>query len=72
MIIERSIEVKHDIYLCFFGYTKAFDNVKRDKLFQILEKLDVDGKDLRLIRNLYWDQNAAVKVNNETGEYINS
>ena len=47
---------------------ERFDKVKHDKLFQILEKLDVDGKDLRLIRNLYREQKAAVKVNNDTGE----
>ncbi|CAF3582803.1 unnamed protein product [Rotaria socialis] len=71
MIIERSIEVKHDIYLCFLDYTKAFDKVKHDNLFQILEQLDIDGKDLRLIRNLYWNQKAAMKVNNDTSEYTN-
>ena len=53
MLIERAIEVKHAIYLCFLDYTKAFDKVKHDNLFQILEKLNTDGKDLRLVRNLY-------------------
>jgi len=71
MIIERSIEVKHDLYLCFLDYTKAFDKVKHDNLFQILQNLDIDGKDLRLIRNLYWDQKAAMKINNDTSEYKN-
>jgi hypothetical protein len=69
MIIERSIEVKHDLYLCFLDYTKAFDKVKHDNLFQILEKLDIDGKDLRIIRNLYWDQKAAIRINNDTSGY---
>ena len=69
MIIERSIEVKHDLYLCFLDYTKAFDKVEHDNLFQILEKLDIDGKDLQIIRNLYWDQKAAIRINNDTSEY---
>ena len=55
MLIERTIEVTHDIYLCFLDYKNAFDKVKHDNLFQILEKLDIDGKDLRLVRNLYWE-----------------
>ena len=71
MLIERTIEVKHDIYLCFLDYTKAFDRVKHANLFEILQNLDIDGKDLRLIRNLYWDQKATVRVNNEHSEYIN-
>ncbi|CAF1635495.1 unnamed protein product, partial [Adineta ricciae] len=69
MIIERSIEVKHDLYLCFLDYTKAFDKVKHDNRFQILEKLDIDGKDLGIIRNIYWDQKAAIRINNDTSDY---
>jgi exonuclease III len=69
MIIERSIEVKHDLYLCFLDYTKAFDKVKHDSLFQILEKLDIDGKDLQIIRNIYWDQKAAIRIKNDTSDY---
>ena len=45
-LIERAIEVKHDIYLCFLHYKQAFDKVKHDNLLQILEKLNIDGKDL--------------------------
>jgi hypothetical protein len=71
MLIERTIEVKHDIYVCFLDYRKAFDKVKHGNLFQILEKLDIDGKDLRLVRDLYWDQKAAMKVKDDTSEYIN-
>ena len=72
MLIERTIEVMHDMYICFLDYKKAFDKVKHDNLFQILEKLDIDGKGLRLVRNLYWEQKAAMKVNNDISEYINS
>ncbi|CAF1377520.1 unnamed protein product [Adineta ricciae] len=71
MIIERSIEVKHDLYLCFLDYTKAFDKVKHDNLLEILDQVDIDGKDLQLIRNLYWNQKAAMKINGDTSEYTN-
>ena len=43
--------------------------VKHYNLFQILEKLNIDGKDLRLVRNFYWDQKATMKVNNDTTGY---
>lgn len=36
-----------------------------------MEKLDIDGKELRIIRNLYWDQTAAVRIEGEHGEYNN-
>ena len=31
----------------------------------MLHTIDIDGKDLRLLRNLYWNQTAAVRVDNE-------
>ena len=37
----------------------------------MLQNLDIDGKDLRLIHNLYWEQSAAVRVNGETSKFIN-
>ena len=30
------------------------------------KKLHVDGKDLRIIKNIYWEQTAPVKIENET------
>ena len=57
------------LYLCFIDYSKAFDKVRHEKLFNILEHLDIDGKDLRVIRNLYWDQSAAVRIGGELSEY---
>ena len=55
MLMERCIEVQKELYLCFINYSKAFDKVKHEKLFEMLENLDIHGKDLRVIRNLYWD-----------------
>ena len=69
MLTERCIEMQKDLYLCFIDYSKAFDKVRLEKLFNILEHLDIDGKDLRVIRNLYWDQSAAVRIGGELSEY---
>ncbi|KAK3769432.1 hypothetical protein RRG08_066439 [Elysia crispata] len=71
MLMERCIEVQKDLYICFIDYSKAFDKVKHEKLFEILNQQDIDGKDLRVLRNLYWDQTAAVRVDGELSEYTN-
>ena len=31
--------------------------------------MNIDGKDLRILRNLYWEQEAAIRVDNEYSEY---
>ena len=69
MLAESCIEMQKDLYLCFIDYSKAFDKVRLEKLFNILEHLDIDGKDLRVIRKLYWDQSDAVRIGGELSEY---
>ena len=69
ILMERAVEVQTDLYLCFIDYSKAFDKVRHSALFDILQGLNVDGKDLRILRNLYWEQEAAIRVDNECSEY---
>ncbi|GFN77919.1 retrovirus-related pol polyprotein line-1 [Plakobranchus ocellatus] len=42
---------------------------KHVELFLMLEKLDIDGEDLRVIRDLYWDQTASVKNEGEQRDF---
>ena len=43
MLKERCIEMQKDLYLCAIDYSKAFDKVRHEDLFQMLNKLDIDG-----------------------------
>jgi len=53
VLTERSLEVDHDVYVCFVDYEKAFDRVDWKKLMRVLRRLGVDYRDRRLIGNLY-------------------
>ena len=68
-ICERAIEVNKDLYLCFIDFNKAFDRVRHKRLLDMLQSLDLDGKDIRLIKNLYWNQSAAIRYQNELGNF---
>ena len=70
MLSERAIEMQRNLFLCFIDYSKAFNNVKHKKLFEMLEDIQIDGKDLRIIGNLYWKQAAAVRISSHVGEYV--
>ena len=63
-LMERVIEVNKKLYICFVDFEKAFDKVKHEDLIKMLEELELDGKDLRLIKNLYWKQEASVRLVN--------
>ncbi|GFO02441.1 endonuclease-reverse transcriptase [Plakobranchus ocellatus] len=54
-LIERALEVQKDVYLCFIDYTKAFDRVRHDEIITELKQLNIDGKDLRIIKTMYWE-----------------
>ena len=44
---------------------KAFDYVNYEKLLQVLNKIGIDSKDLRLIQALLYEQSANVKIGND-------
>ena len=68
-ICERAIEVQRDIYICFIDYEKAFDKVMHEKLIDILKAQNIGKNNLQLIRNLYWLQEAAIRVEGEITEW---
>ncbi|GFS18525.1 endonuclease-reverse transcriptase [Elysia marginata] len=69
VLIERALEVQKDVYLCFMDYTKAFDRVRHDEIIKKLTHLYIDGKDLRIIKNMYWEQTAAMRVEGEVSSF---
>ena len=63
-LTERATEIQRDLYLCFIDYTKAFDKLRHEEIMSILDSLNIDGKDLRIVRNIYWEQTAAMRIGN--------
>ena len=64
MIMEKYLEVKKDVYVCFIDYEKAFDRVSHGKMIQCLNDIGIKGKDIRLIQNLYWTQRSFIRMDN--------
>ena len=62
--------MQRDLYVCFIDYTKAFDKVRHKNLMQILNNLDLDSEDLRLIQDLYWRQQAAIRIDHDLSKYV--
>ena len=69
-LVERMIEKQKYVYVCFIDYSKAFDTVKPEPLIELLQSLDIDPQDGKLLANLYWNQPAAVRHNGEISESI--
>ena len=61
-IMEKAREFQKNIYFCFINYTKAFDSVDHKKLWKILKEMGTQDYLTCLLRNLYVDQEAAVRT----------
>ena len=58
-IIEKAKEFQKNIYFCFIGYTKAFDHVDHNELWNILQKMGIPDY---FLRNVYAGQEAAIRT----------
>jgi len=70
MIIDKCLEKGKDVYCCFIDYAKAFDRIHHDHLIKCLDQIGMDGKDLKVLTNLYWQQKACIRIEEETSKQI--
>ena len=61
-LCERNIEFNNEIYICFVDFEKAFDRVNWRLLMDTLKKIGVDWRDRRMIRQLYLNQSAMIRI----------
>ena len=69
-IIEKAREFQKNIYFCFIDYAKTFDCVDHNKLWKILQEMGIPGHLTCLLRNLYADQEAAVRTGHGTIDWL--
>ena len=65
-IIEKVREFQKNIDFCFIDYTKAFDCVDHNKLWKILQEMEISDHLTCLLRNLYAGQEATVRTRHGT------
>ena len=61
-IIEKARKFQKNIYFCFIDYAKAFDFVDHHKLWEILKYMGLQDHLTCLLRNLYADPEATVRI----------
>ena len=61
-IIEKSIEFNNPVHIAFIDFTKAFDSIKLDRLWKLLEKTNVNKKYINLLKLTYDNSVATIKT----------
>ena len=65
-IIEKAREFQKSIYFCFIDYAKAFDCMDHNKL----QEMGIPNHLTCLLRNLYVDQEPAVRTGHGTTDWF--
>lgn len=61
-MIEKCQEYGLCLYLGFVDYNKAFDSIHHTKIWKALERQGVEHKYIRIIKNIYTNSSAQVKM----------
>ena len=69
-IIKKVREFQKNILICFVDYSKAFDGVDHNKLWKILQEMGIPDHVTCLLRNLYADQEAAIRTGQRTAGWF--
>ena len=70
-IVGKAREYQKEFYLYFIDYSKAFDCVDHQKLWNVLKEMRVPTHLIVLIKNLYTNQPASVKTEYEKTNWFN-
>ena len=69
-IMEKGREFQKNIYFCFIDYAKAFDCVDHNKLWKILQEMEIPDHLNCFLRNLYTGQEATVRTGHGTTDWF--
>ena len=70
-LIEKSIEYNKPLYMVFIDFTKAFDSIKLDKLWSILDKTPLNKNYINLLKSVYDGSQASIKTDLGNSRFVN-
>ena len=68
--LQKQESSRKNIYFCFIDYAEAFDSVKHNKLWKILQEMGIPDHLTCLLRNLCAGQEAIIKTGHGTTDWF--
>ena len=65
-IVKKAREFQNNMDFCFIDYVKAFDCIDHNKLWKILNEMEIPDQLTCLLRNLYAGKETAVRTGHGT------
>lgn len=60
ILIQRSLDMNVVLHLCLINYENAFDQIKHQRLLEIILEKSLHANNIRIIQNLYWNKKAII------------
>jgi hypothetical protein len=70
IIIEQTMEYQSTLYLSFIDFEKAFDSIKREKMWQAMKTFGIPTKIINLLQEMYREFSCRVEINGSLTETI--
>ncbi|KAL1447016.1 hypothetical protein WDU94_015647 [Cyamophila willieti] len=70
VLFQKCRDVSCNVFACLIDYKKAFDRVRHEQMMEILKRTGIDGKDLKIIANLYWNQSAILRIDGDHTDQV--
>lgn len=71
-VMEKKIAVDQEVHLAFIDLEKAYDSIPRSKIWEVLNILEVDRPLLKIIKELYKENESYVKIGHRLSNPINT
>ena len=69
-IIKKGRDFQRNIHFCFIDYAKAFDLVDHNKLWKILQEMEIPDRLTCLLSNLYAGLEGTVRIGHGTTDWF--
>jgi len=67
-LAEKSHELNNDIHPMFIDYKAAYDSINREKLWNVMNKMGIPAKLIRMIRACAYESKSKVSFGGEVSD----
>ena len=69
-LVKKQFYQNRKLYVAFIDYKKCFDSVRREALFNVLQRYGINGNFLNALKSIYSNVFSAVKCNGKLTEFF--
>lgn len=70
VLFQKCENISCNIIKCMADYIKTFDSVSHEQMMKVMERYSINGKNLKIISNLYWNQSVLFRIDGDHADRV--